>query len=246
LSSSADGLPFMKDLAGDADLPNPWGVGFDFFTMDQDYDIKSLEFSVPGVSISDPSQIKVTNEVTHYDIKADAWLLPFLNVFGLVGRVGIDTTVDFSQAGIMGLPFPLKTLPVSFDGTVWGGGFTLAYGTERWFTSVTTVFTSTSTSGDLDSKVSSTAVQPRIGLLRNGWQFWVGAMYLDTDETHSGVFDLGLPGLNAVPFSVELQTKDHWNYVVGARYEFNERFNLSFEAGFGDRTHSLFNINYRF
>ena len=63
LSSSADGLPFLKDLAGDADLPRPWGVGFDFFTMDQDYDIKSLDFALPGVSIGDPSQIKVTNQV---------------------------------------------------------------------------------------------------------------------------------------------------------------------------------------
>jgi long-subunit fatty acid transport protein len=146
----------------------------------------------------------------------------------------------------MGLPFPLGTLPVSFNGTVWGGGFTLAYGTERWFTSVTTVFTSTSTSGDLDSKVNSTAVQPRIGLLRNGWRFWVGGMYLDTDETHKGIFDLGLPGLEAVPFKVELETKDNWNYAVGAGYAFNKKLDLSLEAGFGDRTDSLFNINYRF
>ncbi len=152
LSSQADGLPFMKDLAGDRDLPRPWGVGFDFYTMDQDYDIKSLTFDLPGVSLGDPSKIDVTNEVEHYDLKADAWVLPFLNVFGLVGRVSIDTLVDFSQAEIMP-PIPLGILPVSFDGTVWGGGFTLAYGTERWFTSVTTAFTSTNTSGDLDSKV---------------------------------------------------------------------------------------------
>jgi len=245
LSSFADsGLPFMKDLAGDADLPRPWGIGFDFFTMDQDYDIKSLDFALPGVSLGDPSKIKVTNEVQHLDFKVDAWILPFLNVFGLIGRVNIDTVVDFSEADIMGLPFPLSTLPVSFDGTVYGGGFTLAYGTDRWFTSVTTVFTKTSTSGDLDSKVSSTAVQPRIGLIRNGWQFWTGAMYLNTDEKHSGVFDL--PYVGPVPFAVELQTQDHWNYVLGTRYVFSDRANLSFEYGFGNRTHTLFNFNFRF
>ena len=245
LSSQADGLPFMKDLAGDRDLPRPWGVGFDFYTMDQDYDIKSLTFELPGVSLGDPSKIDVTNEVEHYDFKADAWVLPFLNVFGLVGRVSIDTTVDFSQADIMP-PIPLGVLPVSFDGTVWGAGFILAYGTERWFTSVTTAFTKTDTSGDLNSKVKSTSVQPRVGLLRNGWRFWVGGMYLDTDEKHSGIFDLGLPGLDAVPFEVELQSKDSWNYAVGAGYAFNDRVNLSFEAGFGNRTHSLFNFNVRF
>jgi hypothetical protein len=245
LSSQADGLPFMKDLAGDRELPRPWGVSLDFFTMDQDYDIKSLTFDLPGVSLGDPSKIDVTNEVEHYDLKADAWVLPFLNVFGLVGRVSIDTLVDFSQAEITP-PIPLGIVPVSFDGTVWGGGFTLAYGTERWFTSVTTTFTSTNTSGDLDSKVTSTSVQPRIGLLRNGWRFWVGAMYLDTDEKHSGVFDLGLPGLNAIPFEIELASRDSWNYAVGGGYELSDRLSLTLEAGFGNRTHSLFNFNVRF
>ena len=245
LSAQADGLPFMKDLAGDRELPRPWGVSFDFYTMDQDYDIKSLTFDLPGVSLGDPSKIDVTNEVEHYDLKADAWVLPFLNVFGLVGRASIDTLVDFSQAEIMP-PIPLGTVPVSFDGTVWGGGFTLAYGTERWFTSITTTFTSTNSSGDLDSKVSSTSVQPRIGLLRSGWRFWVGAMYLDTDEKHSGVFDLGLPGLNAIPFEIELVSKNSWNYAVGGGYQFSDRLNLTLEAGFGNRTHSLFNFNVRF
>jgi hypothetical protein len=234
----------MKDLAGDMDLPRPWGIGFDFYTMDQDYDIKSLSFALPGVSLGDPSKIAVTNEIQHIDIKGDVWLLPFLNIFGIIGHVDIDTRVDFSQAEIIGLPVNLGTVPVSFSGTVYGGGFTLAYGTERWFTSVTTIFTTTNTSGDLDSSVDSTAVQPRIGLLRDNWRFWVGAMYLDTDEKHSGIFEL--PFVGGVPFEVELSTQDNWNYTFGAGYVFNDRADLSFEAGFGSRQHSLFNFNVRF
>ena len=247
LSSSADSsLPFMKDRVGDRELPRPWGLGLDFYTMDQDYDIKDLQFALPGVIVGDPSAIEVTNDVQHFDIKGDVWLLPFLNVFGLVGRMSTDTVVDFSDADIQGLPpgFTLGDLPVSFDGTVYGLGFTLAYGTESWFTSLTTTFTKTSTSGDLDSTVKSTSVQPRIGLLRDKWRFWVGAMYLDTDETHSGVFDL--PYIGPVPFSVELVTKDSWNYTVGTGYVFSDRADLSFEVGFGPRSHTLFNFNYRF
>ncbi len=244
-STAADSsLPFMKDMAGDADLPRPWGIGFDFYTMDQDYDIKSLVFALPGVGLGDPSAIEVTNKVQHFDIQADVWLLPFLNVFGILGRVDIDTLVDFSKAEVSGLPFALGTLPVAFDGTVYGGGFTLAYGTKTWFTSVTTTFTKTSTSGDLESKVSSTSVQPRIGLLRESWRFWVGGMYLDTDEQHSGDFDL--PFIGPVPFEVELVTQDNWNYTAGVGYSFNDRANLSFEVGFGNRTHTLFNFNVRF
>jgi len=245
LSSSADSaLPFMKDKVGDIQLPRPWGIGGDFYTMDQDYAIKSLSFDLPGVSLPDPSQIKVTNEVAHLDIQGDAWILPFLNVFGVLGHVNIDTVVDFSQTEIQGLPFTLPSLPVKFNGTVYGGGFTLAYGSQNWFASVTTTFTKTNTSGDLDSKVKSTTVQPRIGLIRNDWRFWVGSMYLKTDETHSGTFDL--PYLGEVPFAVELETKDHWNYVVGAGYAFTDRAAVRLEYGFGARNHTLFNFVVRF
>jgi len=179
LSASADSaLPFMKDLAGDTELPRPWGISIDFYTMDQDYDIKDLQFALPGISLGDPSQIEVTNEVMHYDIQADVWLLPFLNVFGLIGKVDSDT----------------------LDGTVYGLGFTLVYGTDNWFVSATTTYTETSTSGVLDSSVDSLAIQPRIGLIRDSWRFWAGSMYLDVDEKHSGTFDL--PIIGGVPFSV--------------------------------------------
>jgi hypothetical protein len=245
LSSPADSvLPFMKELAGDMELPRPWGISFDFYTMDQDYDIKDLQFNLPGISLGDPSQIEVTNEVQHFDLQADVWLLPFLNVFGIIGKVDTDTLVDLSQAEISGLPFKLGTLPVSFDGTVYGLGFTLVYGTENWFASATTTFTKTDTSGDLDSSVDSFSIQPRVGMIRDNWRFWVGGMYLDVDETHSGVFPL--PVIGDVPFSVELVTKDNWNYAVGVGYVFSDRTNLSFEVGFGSREHTLFNFNVRF
>ena len=68
ISSLADSaLPFMKDLAGDTELPRPWGISLDFYTMDQDYDIKDLQFVLPGLSLGDPSQVDVTNEVVHFD-----------------------------------------------------------------------------------------------------------------------------------------------------------------------------------
>ncbi len=247
ISASADSsLPFLKDRVGDRELPRPWGIGIDFYTMEQDYDIESLEFALPGVSLGDPSDIAVSNEVQHFDLKGDVWLLPFLRVFGVVGHMTTDTLVDFSAADIQGLPpgVRLGKLPVSFDGTVYGGGFTLAYGGESWFTALTGTYAKTSTNGDLDSSVTSKSLQPRVGLLRNNWRFWVGAMYLNTDEKHSGTFEL--PFLGGVPFAIELVSQDHWNYTTGAGYKFNDRADLNFEVGFGNRTHTLFNFNVRF
>lgn len=237
---------FMKDLVGEGDFFEPWGIGIDFYTMDQQYRIKSLQFSLPGVSLPDPSTLNIDNELQHFDLKLDAWLTPFLNVFGLIGRVDADTIVDFSSAPITGLPIPLTKLPISYDGTVYGAGFTLVYGNENWFASATTTFTETDLSGDFDSSVQSLSIQPRVGLIRDKWQFWVGGMYLDTEEDHSGSIALPIPGIPPVPFAIELEGAEKWNTAVGVGHVFSPKAHLSFEVGFGDRDHTLFNFTYRF
>jgi len=90
---SSSGPLFMKHLLGDREFFEPWGVGFDFFTMDQDYGLKNLQFNLPGAGIEDPSKIKVTNELQHLDLQLSVWLTPFLNVFGIVGRIDAETLV---------------------------------------------------------------------------------------------------------------------------------------------------------
>ena len=245
LSATAESrLPFLKDIAGDIELPRPWGVGIDFYTMDQEYDIEFLRFDLPGISLGDPSLLLVTNEVQHFDIVIDAWIFPFLNIFAIAGKLRSDTVIDLSNAPLQGLPFPLGKLPVDSDGTVTGIGATLAYGNENWFTTLTATRTSTDLSGDFDSNVDSTTIQPRIGIIRGPWQYWVGGLYLDTEETHSG--SVLLPVLGLVPFDIVLGGSDDWNVTLGARHVFSEHADLTFEVGFGDRSHTLFNFTYRF
>jgi hypothetical protein len=245
LTASAESrLPFMKHLLGDREFFEPWGVGLDFYTMDQQYKVKSLDFELPGVVIPDASNLDVQNEIQHFDLKLDVWLTPFLNVFGLVGRVDADTIVDLSSVPVQGLPFDLGKLPVSYDGTVYGLGATLAYGGERWFASVTGTWTDTDLNGDFDSSVTSFTAQPRIGLVWNKWTAWVGGMYLDVEEDHSGSIELPILGL--VPFDVELEGADKWNTAVGVGHVFSPKSTLYLEIGFGDRDHTLFNYTYRF
>jgi hypothetical protein len=243
---SNSGPLFMKDMLGDREFFEPWGIGLDFFTMDQDYTIESLEFQIPGIGEIDPSLVGVSNKVQHYDLKLDVWVTPFLNVFGLIGRVDADTLVDLSGVPIPGLPFPLGTLPVSYDGTVYGFGANLVYGTDRWFAALNNTWTDTSLNGDFDSNVSSFTVQPRVGLIFNKWTAWVGGMYLDVDEKHRGTIDLPVPGWPPVPFRVELGSMEKWNYAVGVGHVFSPKATLYLEFGFGDRDHTLFNFTYRF
>ena len=243
---SKNGPLFMKDMVNETEFFAPWGVGVDFFTMEQDYTINKLQFDLPGVDVSDPSLIGVTNDLRHYDLKLDVWITPFLNAFALVGRIDADTLVDFSKVPITGLPVSLGVLPVSYDGTVYGGGINLVYGTERWFVALNNTWTGTNLSGNFDSSVSAFTSQPRIGLIKDRWTFYVGGMYLDTSEKHKGTIALPIPGIPPVAFDVELESADKWNYAVGVFHAFSPKAHLSLEYGFGDRNHTLFNFTYRF
>lgn len=243
---SSGGPLFMKHLLGDREFFERWGVGVDYFAMDQDYKIQSLQFDLPGVGIGDPSLIEVTNELQHYDLKLDVWVTPFLNVFGLIGKVDADTYVDLSKVPIDGLPVSLGTLPVAYDGTVYGIGFNLLYGTDRWFAALNNTWTDANLSGDFDSSVKTLSIQPRVGLLFNKTSIWLGGMYLDTEEKHSGSIMLPIPGIPPVPFGVELESMEAWNYAIGFGHVFSPKAHFSLELGFGDRNHTLANFTYRF
>lgn len=243
---SGNGPLFMKDMVDEGDFFATWGVGVDLFTMNQNYSIKSLDFQLPGVGAIDPSAIGVKNEIQHYDIKMDVWVTPFLNVFGLLGRMNAHTYVDLSQVEIPGLPVSLGNLPVTYDGTVYGGGVNLVYGTKKWFAALNNTWTSTNVSGDFESSASSFTIQPRLGVIVEGWTLWGGGMWLDTTEKHSGTIALPVPGLPPVPFNIELESSKKWNYAVGVGKIFSPRATLYFELGFGERKHTLFNFTYRF
>jgi len=245
---SNSGPLFMKDMLGGKEFFDPWGVGIDFFTMKQDYAIKSLSFDLPGLEVDDFSLIDVSNEVQNYDLKLDVWITPFLNVFALAGRVDADTMVNLSAIPIDAAGNNLGTQIVSYDGTVYGGGFNLMYGGEHWFVALNNTWTGTKLSGNFDSSVSAYTAQPRIGLIKDKWTVYLGGMYLDTSEKHSGTIELAFPGTAPipVPFSVELESLDHWNYTVGVIHVFSPRAHLLLELGFGDRDHTLFNFTYRF
>jgi hypothetical protein len=246
---SSTGPLFMKHLVDEGDFFAPWGIGIDYFTMDQDYKIKNMELDVPllGDIDIDPSQVQVSNKLQHYDLKLDVWVTPFLNVFGLIGRIDADTLVDIGSVVVPGLG-SLPAFPVTYDGTVYGLGANLIYGTDRWFAALNSTWTKSNLSGDFDSSVKSFTIQPRVGLIRNGWTMWVGGMWLDTKEKHNGTFELQVPGIPPIPvdFDVELETMNRWNYSVGIGHVFSPKALVSFEYGFGDRTHTLFNFTYRF
>jgi len=256
LWAHADAL-FGNGVAGDRELPRTWGIGVDYFSMSQPYQLDSLSFAPPVLPISDPAILPISNEIRHVDIKVDVWLLPFLNVFGIYGQIDGDTRIDL---GVLGLPLPpeVSSLTVDYDGDVYGGGVVLVAGGERWFASVTGTVTDTSVSGQFNSSVDATTVQPRIGLrFGDHTEFWIGGFFLDAEERHSGTIPLDLGPFIAPPgsgiprpinldFAVDLSQKEDFNLSFGTHMKLTDAWEATVEVGGGDRSTVLANVTYRF
>lgn len=250
LSIQADPL-FGKEWAGDRELPAAWGIGINFFSMDQPYQIDSLTFMAPPAfpipPIANVDAIIVENEIFHTDIKFDVWLLPFFNVFAIFGQIDGTTHIDLSNVGIP-LPSAIQKFSINYDGDVYGGGAVIAVGGDRWFASVTGTFSDTSLGGDFDSSVEAVAVQPRLGLrLTPDTEFWIGGYFIQAEETHRGTIDLDL-GAGPIPvdFDVTLSEKDEFNFSFGAHTMFSQHWEATVEIGGGDRDTMLANLTYRF
>lgn len=248
----ADAL-FGNDMAGDSELPRTFGIGVDYFNLRQPFQLDRLTFVAPPGAplppITDPSVITADSEIQNFDVKADVWLLPFLNVFALYGRIDGETLVDLQG---LGLPLPPQTqrVVIDYDGDVYGGGLVLAVGGERWFGSVTATFTDTDLSGDFESSVKATTIQPRIGLrTRHDIDVWIGGYIIDAEESHQGTVNLDIGfGLGVIPidFAVDLSQKEDFNPSIGMHMMLGESWEATAEIGGGDRDTVLANVTYRF
>jgi hypothetical protein len=245
LAAQSATLPFGKSQVADPSaLPPPVGLGITIYDQRQDYQISSLTFSapaLPGVALGSNDDLDIQNRITEYNVKLDAWLLPYLNVFGIIGQVDGTTRVDFTRAG---LPLPFDRLTINYDGTVYGAGATLAGGNEHYFASLTAIATETDLSGDFDSSAQALVLTPKVGLHDDRGAFWIGAMYQDAEETHSGT--LSVPFVGAVDFDVDLQEKDNWNLLLGISGALGAHWVLEMEGGFGGREYSTLALTYRF
>ena len=241
LPALAGGPPFHADLAGGKTLPLPWGIGLTYYTQSQDYAIDRLALGIPGFENVPVDLIDIENEIDAPTLKFDVWLLPFLDLVALVGQIDGDTDVDFRA---LQLPIPLQQVTIDYDGDLYGGGITLAGGGDVWFVSGTAIYTETNLSGDFDSEISSGVVMPRVGLYNERGSVWIGGMYLQTDESHSGTVQL--PFLGPVPFEVELEQEDDWNALAGVQGTFGRHWTVELEAGFGARESISASAGYRF
>lgn len=231
-------LPLMAEEARRRgyDLPLPFGITLIYNYLERDILVNDLSIGIDGAPVSSVSSYVDLGSTSHVHVglaRADVWLLPFLNLYMLLG--GIDN-VSTTRAFVT-LPGPgSRTLELSgkteLNGFVGGGGLTVVAGYEQFFLMADANYTQT----DLGFDDSFRAL---VMSTRAGWhgrihglasRFWAGIMYWDTRNIARATLDV--PDVGRVSFEADQGPLNPWNPSIGASAAFSKQWEAFAEYGF--------------
>jgi hypothetical protein len=251
-SSSESFFPLWKSLLGDRKFLPPYGFNLVLLDLSGQWDVKNFSATVDGNQLASLNGRADVHPFT-YGARADVWVLPFLNVFALFGGVKMNIGVVGYDLplGVGGIPPEVVRGDVNFNldmtGYYGGGGFVLMYAYQNLFTSVdySAVWThlESATTGVEGNELRTDTASIRVGYIAGAVQPYIGARWVKKIDHFEGTVE----GPNGTPvtFAVDLRAPA-WNYTAGIHAMIAKHYELIVEAGFGDRTHGLVNLGYRF
>jgi len=250
--SSDSIFPLWKSLLEGRQFLPPYGVNLVLMDLSGQWDVKSFSASVNGNQLVSVSGTAHVHPFT-YGVRGDVWVLPFMNVFVTTGgvKLNVQATGFDLPLGVSGIPPQVirgdVNLDLDFTGYFGGWGVVFSYAWSNYFTSVdySTVWThlESSQTGVTGSELRTDTASFRIGYNARTVQPYIGARWVKKIDHFEGTVN----GPNDVPltFAVDLQAPE-WNYDVGIHSLIARHFDVLVEAGFGQRTHGLVNVGYRF
>jgi hypothetical protein len=250
------------------DLPVPVGLSGSFYTEKQDFRMPELKLGAAGgrlVNVGSLVQVtRIKTEQNAETVRADAWVLPFLNLYAIAGYVNghADIAAQPALLTMLHAPVPKINLKLDYEGPTLGFGSTLAGGFKPIKGRPTIVFGLADlniTETLLDFKRLVTSLDPvtvvvlnlRFGVRERILHIssigdlyvslWGGAMYEGVQETMTGrlgILDLGFRG--------DVHAVNPWNAIVGGRVEIGKYFDLGIDVGCGERKSLMLSAGFRF
>ena len=235
------------------DLPKAFGVSLISMFQNTTMHMTSFEIEQSSIDFNNIFDGDSTYENLTYAplIRADMWLLPFLNVGLLLGAT--DTSTDVTLHSSSGLSLgPIEIIPpdsklrldtFKTNSLLYGVGVTVAGGVGNYFTTIDFQYITSYTS-EADVSVEMLVMTPLIGydFTSIGTRVFVGAQYQDLKE--SLTFDIETQG-KQLSGKVGLYSED-WAGVIGANYDFTRHWSTNLLLSYGvDRKNMTLNIGYR-
>ena len=185
------------------DLPPPLGFNIGGFGANQDLLISNLGlgFNAPPQPVGFITFSGAEAKITNWNVRADLWLFPFLNVYTILGTGPAQTTVHIAT--------PVQFTSVAkFEGSNFGLGVTGAFGFRRNFI-VVDYNHQWAFSSLLDAPVPVNVLSMRYGKAfrvgarakRMRTTFWVGTMFQSLKSGTSGsikLADVLPPGVDSL------------------------------------------------
>jgi hypothetical protein len=271
-------LPFLAQRVIDKgfDLPLPYGAGWVYADLSQDMELTNMYVGFNGGEKRQFAVLSLENSVADTktnQFKMDTWILPFMNVFVIVGKVDgsadLDVLLDGNailedrETDCSGIPRPplcsrlenrSLTVPVVADVTAtnFGFGTILAGGWNGWIAALPMTYTVAVRDGSVTVGSSITA-SPRIGRAINlgnlgNLTLFGGASYLKTDYTIDGTFVVPGDVDLTLDYTIDQDNTDPWNLLLGFNWDVSKRWSwtLEYDGFTGSRTAFITAINIRF
>jgi hypothetical protein len=222
-------LPLLKDEAVKRgyQLPLPFGVGSTFTILSgRDIEVRDLSVNVNqqgNQSVSHIVDLGSESNVFNANLKLDAWILPFLNVYALAGYVynesKTDVHVSVPRPPAIGGTYDFDmNVDTKLQGFVGGGGLTLAGGYGDFFLVVDSNYSQTDIGFDDNFRAITASIrtgfQGKLGELPV--QVWTGGAYWDTNNVAKGHADV--PNVGRVDFEADQGPKYPWLIDFGANF----------------------------
>jgi len=204
-------LPFWGQELTDRNIEFqlPFGLNVNYVYNAMDLDLTHFEMTdkngnpiAPDYLNAEELNFTETSAITNgINIRLDAWILPFLNVYGIYSETRGQTKVALAPSFLDGLYIDVP--PANFDATTWGIGSTFVYGWNDYFVSLDGNY-SKSKSELLDKAVGFFVGSARVGRrvqFDNGMKLsiYMGAMYrnfVNHDKSDGSIkFEEVAPGL---------------------------------------------------
>ena len=234
-------FPFMAEEARKRGhtLPLPYGVSVVLTGLgNRKIEVTDVRIGVRNQpqSVSDFLDLGSTSDVFNANLKGDLWLLPFFNVYGLVGYVHNESKtharVSVSRPGpTPGLAQYDTDVETSLDGIVGGLGGTLAAGYLNFFSVIDFCYIRSDLG--FDDSFTAAITSFRVGyngvLAETPMQLWLGAGDWDTAATAKG--HTTLPNGDRLDFEADQQPVNNWMYDIGGNFQFTPHWLLVADAG---------------